>query len=187
MNEGAEWLASTVQKIRESKYWHECAIFIMYDEHGGLWDHVVPPAIDNWGPGLRVPLEIVSPFAKNGFVDHTQYETVSLLKFLEGLYRLPPLNTRDDAALAPISPFRGQPDLVVKATAGKPFLYRVPAYNDPQFFFVLGNLDGIETDPSNGYLFGIPRRSGDFQALVLVAGKQGPAIFTVRLQVQSAS
>ena len=122
----------------------------MYDEHGGLWDHVVPPAIDNWGPGLRVPLEIVSPFAKNGFVDHTQYETVSLLKFLEGLYRLPPLNTRDDAALAPISPFRGQPDLVVKATAGKPFLYRVPAYNDPQFFFVLGNLDGIETDPSNG-------------------------------------
>jgi acid phosphatase len=185
VNEGSEWLASTIEKIRESKYWHECAVFVMYDEHGGIWDHVVPPAVDDWGPGLRVPLEVISPFAKRGFVDHTQYETVSLLKFLEGLYRLPALNTRDAAALAPISSFRGQPDLVVKAKAGQPFTYELPAYNDPRFFLVFGHLDGVQTDPLTGHLFGIPKRAGDFEASVLVAGQQGPEFFTLRLQVES--
>ena len=185
VNQGAEWIASTVQKIRESKYWPQCAIFVMYDEHGGLWDHVVPPAIDNWGPGLRVPLEVISPFAKCGFVDHTQYETVSLLAFIEGLYNLPPLNTRDAAALPPISAFRGEPDLVVKATAGEPFRYKLPAYNDPRFFFVFGNLDGLEVDPFSGFISGTSKQAGNFGALVLVAGDQGPVFFTLRLKVES--
>ena len=184
VNEGSDWLASTIQKIRESKYWHECAVFVMYDEHGGLWDHVVPPAIDDWGPGLRVPLEVISPFAKRGFVDHTQYETVSLLKFLEGLYWLPALNTRDANALPPISSFLGQPDLVIKAKAGQSFTYQLPAYNDPRFFFVLGHLDGLQTNLFTGALSGVPRHPGDFDAVVVASGK-GVTAFTVRLQVES--
>jgi acid phosphatase len=186
VNEGSDWIASTVQKIRDSKYWHECAIFVMYDEHGGLWDHVVPAAVDNWGPGLRVPLEVISPFAKRSFIDHTQYETVSLLKFIEGVYRLPALNTRDASALPPVSSFLGQPDLVIKATQGKPFEYQLPAYNDPFFFFVVGNLDGIQTDPFSGTISGIPKRSGDFSVLVFVAGKEKPVVFTAQLQVEKA-
>ncbi|MGH2564518.1 MAG: alkaline phosphatase family protein, partial [Ginsengibacter sp.] len=51
----------------------DAVIIITYDEHGGFWDHVPPPVIDKWGPGTRVPALIISPFAKKGFVDHTQY------------------------------------------------------------------------------------------------------------------
>ena len=185
VNEGSDWLASTIEEIRESRYWHECAVFVMYDEHGGLWDHVVPPAVDDWGPGLRVPLEVISPFAKRGFVDHTKYETVSLLKFLEGLYRLPALNTRDADALAPISSFHGQPDLVIKARAGQSFTYQLPAYNDPRFFFVLGQLDGLQTNAFSGALSGVPKHPGDFDAVAVATGKGGIEIFTVRLQIES--
>ncbi len=71
-------------------------IIITYDENGGFWDHVAPPVIDTkWGPGTRVPGIIISPFAKRGFVDHTQYETASILSFIEKRWALAPLTTRD--------------------------------------------------------------------------------------------
>jgi phospholipase C len=74
-------------------------IIVTYDENGGRWDHVAPPAPpDRWGPGTRVPTIVISPWAKHGFVDHTQYETVSILSFIEQLYNLKPLGTRDAAA-----------------------------------------------------------------------------------------
>ena len=59
---------------------------------------MAPPKIDGWGPGSRVPALIVSPFAKKGFVDHTQYDTSSILKFIETRFGLQPLGTRDAAA-----------------------------------------------------------------------------------------
>jgi phospholipase C len=74
----------------------DVVIIITYDENGGFWDHVAPPVIDTkWGPGTRVPAIIVSPFAKQGFVDHTQYETVSILSFIEKRWGLNPLADRD--------------------------------------------------------------------------------------------
>lgn len=183
VNDGSQWLASTVQKIQQSKYWSQCAIFVMYDEHGGLWDHVTPPAKDTWGPGLRVPLTVISPFAKRDFVDHTQYETVSLLAFLEGLYQVPALNTRDANALPPISAFKNKPDLVIKATGGQPFQYQLPAYNQPEFFFVNGDLDGLQLDPYRGIIFGFPNKFGKFHATVHVPGKNGPVFYSVLLEV----
>ena len=185
VQDGAQWLRDTVQKIQSSRYWNECAIFVMYDEHGGLWDHAVPPVIDDWGPGLRVPLTVISPFTKNGFVDHSQYETDSLLKFIEGLYQLPPLNSRDADALAPLSPFRGQPDLIVKAEQGDKFVYKLPAYNDPKFFIVGGDLDGLSLDPFSGSLSGYPRRAGDFSSFVIALGGEGkiPVFYSLQLQV----
>jgi phospholipase C len=71
------------------------AIFIVYDESGGRWDHVAPPKVDRWGPGARVPAIIVSPFAKKGYVDHTPYDTTSLLAFIENRWNLRPIATRD--------------------------------------------------------------------------------------------
>ena len=66
-------------------------IIITYDENGGFWDHVAPPVIDTkWGPGTRVPGIIISPFARRGYVDHTQYETVSILSFIEKRWHLSP-------------------------------------------------------------------------------------------------
>ena len=77
----------------------DAVIILTYDENGGFWDHVAPPVIDKkWGPGTRVPAIIISPFAKKGFVDHTQYETVSILSFIEKRWGLPPLNDRDGKA-----------------------------------------------------------------------------------------
>ncbi|MCR8560840.1 acid phosphatase [Mucilaginibacter sp. BJC16-A38] len=77
----------------------DAVIIITYDEHGGFWDHVNPPVIDKkWGPGLRVPTLIISPFAKQGVVDHTQYETVSILSFIEKRWGLTPLADRDKNA-----------------------------------------------------------------------------------------
>lgn len=74
-------------------------IIVTYDENGGFWDHVAPPVIDKkWGPGTRVPGIIISPYAKQGYVDHTQYETVSILSFIEKRWGLKPLSERDDNA-----------------------------------------------------------------------------------------
>jgi phospholipase C len=95
---GQQHVASLVQAIQNSPYWKNTAIIITYDENGGRWDHVAPPVIDKWGPGTRVPFIVVSPFAKRGFVDHTQYESVSILTFIEKLYDVKPLGTRDAAA-----------------------------------------------------------------------------------------
>jgi phospholipase C len=78
---------------------NDAAIIITYDENGGFWDHVAPPVIDKkWGPGTRVPAIIISPFAKRGYIDHTQYETISILSFIEKIWDLKPLNDRDGNA-----------------------------------------------------------------------------------------
>jgi phospholipase C len=102
---GQEWVAEMVGKIRSSPYWGSVAIFILPDENGGLWDHVAPPIVDTWGPGTRVPMVIVSPFARRGVIDHTQFETVSILRFIELRWNLPALNDRDAHAAAPIDAF----------------------------------------------------------------------------------
>jgi phospholipase C len=76
----------------------DAVIILTYDENGGFWDHVAPPVIDKWGPGSRIPAIIISPFAKKGYVDHTTYETVSILAFIEKRWGLKPLNSRDQHA-----------------------------------------------------------------------------------------
>ena len=86
----------------------DAVIIVTYDENGGFWDHVAPPVIDTkWGPGTRVPAIIISPFAKKGYVDHTQYETVSILSFIEKRWGLQPLASRDANA----NPFENVFDL----------------------------------------------------------------------------
>jgi LPXTG-motif cell wall-anchored protein len=95
---GQQHVADLVKAVQNSPYWADTAIIVTYDENGGFWDHVAPPAGDKWGPGSRVPAIIISPFAKKGFVDHTQYETLSILKFIETRWGVAALGTRDAAA-----------------------------------------------------------------------------------------
>jgi acid phosphatase len=76
----------------------DAVIILTYDENGGFWDHIAPPVIDKWGPGTRIPALIISPFAKKNFVDHTSYETVSILSFIEKRWGLQPINERDKKA-----------------------------------------------------------------------------------------
>jgi acid phosphatase len=93
---GQQHVADIVNAVRNSNIWNTCAIIVTYDEHGGRWDHVAPPVrSDSWGTGVRVPAIIISPLARKGFVDHREYETVSILKLLEFRFNLEPLSTRD--------------------------------------------------------------------------------------------
>jgi phospholipase C len=96
--QGQAHVDKLVQAVQNSPYWNDTAIIIAYDENGGFWDHVAPPTVDRWGPGTRVPLIVVSPFAKKGFVDHTQYDTTSILKLIENRWDLAPLGTREATA-----------------------------------------------------------------------------------------
>ena len=98
VSSGQEHVAAIVEAIRASAYWKSVAVIITYDEYGGRWDHVPPPRGDRWGPGTRIPAIVVSPYAKKGFVDHTQYDTTSILRFIERRFALAPLGERDAAA-----------------------------------------------------------------------------------------
>jgi phospholipase C len=92
-------LRQIVESIQSNqKVWKRSMIIVTYDENGGLWDHVAPPKIDQWGPGTRIPTIIISPYAKRGFVDHTFYDTTSILKFIEQRYHLKSLSNRDETA-----------------------------------------------------------------------------------------
>ncbi len=95
---GPEWVASIVNAVGKSPFWKSSAIFILWDDWGGWYDHVPPPQLDRFGLGVRVPLLIVSPLAKHGVVSHTQYESGSLLKFAENTFGLAPMAASDARA-----------------------------------------------------------------------------------------
>ena len=88
---GDQHIADLVARIKASPLWASTAIIITYDENGGFWDHVAPPAGERWGPGTRIPTLIISPLAKRGVVDHTQYDTTSILKLITLRFGLTPL------------------------------------------------------------------------------------------------
>jgi len=95
---GEQHVASLVKAVQDSAFWKDSVIIVTYDEGGGRWDHVPPPPGDRWGPGVRIPAIIISPYAKRGFVDHTTYETVSILKLIETRWNVASLGSRDAAA-----------------------------------------------------------------------------------------
>ncbi|MGA7354433.1 MAG: alkaline phosphatase family protein, partial [Candidatus Cybelea sp.] len=90
-----------VNTIGESKFWKSTAIFVQWDDWGGLYDHVPPPYEDYDGLGFRVPLLVISPYAKQNHVSHVQYETASVLRFAEDLFGLGQLAAADARATSP--------------------------------------------------------------------------------------
>ena len=88
---GDEHIADVVAHIQASPLWRTSAIIVTYDENGGFWDHVAPPKGDRWGPGTRIPMLVISPYARRGFVDHTSYDTTSILKLITRRFGLEPL------------------------------------------------------------------------------------------------
>ncbi|KIA93414.1 acid phosphatase [Pedobacter kyungheensis] len=91
-----------INAVLEGPNAKDALVILTYDEFGGFYDHVLPPKIDRWGPGSRIPAIVIGPFAKKGVVDHTQYETVSILSFIEHRWGIKPLAERDKNA----NPFR---------------------------------------------------------------------------------
>jgi phospholipase C len=101
---GPSWVASVVDAIgAQPNLWNHTAIFIVWDDWGGWYDHVPPPYLDNEGAGIRVPMLIVSPLAKRGYVSHVQYESTSVLKFIEDLFGLSALTQSDARAADPMA------------------------------------------------------------------------------------
>jgi phospholipase C len=86
---GPSWVSSVVNAVGQSAYWQNSAIIILWDDWGGFYDNAPPPQLDYRGLGIRVPCLIISPYAKQGYVDHTQYEYGSILRFIEEVYGLP--------------------------------------------------------------------------------------------------
>ena len=95
---GPSWVASIVNAIGDSQYWSDTAIFITWDDWGGVYDHVAPPIINSYEYGFRVPLIVVSPYAKPAYVSHVTHDFGSILKFIEQTYGLPSLGFADAVA-----------------------------------------------------------------------------------------
>ncbi len=132
MEVGQNWLAGVVQTLITSRQWAHTAMFLLYDEHGGLYDHVPPPKAcppDTIAPilstdagssyggfdeyGVRLPFVVFSPYAKQRYVSHKVFDHTSVLRFIEARFELPALTKRDANALAPwdVFDFAGAPNL----------------------------------------------------------------------------
>jgi phospholipase C len=102
---GPSWVASIVNALGNSQYWANTAIIITWDDWGGWYDHVAPKVINDgvsWGSGyvygFRVPLIVVSPYAKAAYISHTTHDFGSILKFIETTFKLPSLGYADTPA-----------------------------------------------------------------------------------------
>jgi phospholipase C len=102
---GPSWVASIVNSIGHSSYWANTAIIITWDDWGGWYDHVAPKVVNDgvsWGSGyiygFRVPLIVVSPYAKAAYISHKTHDFGSILKFIEGTFDLPSLGYADASA-----------------------------------------------------------------------------------------
>ena len=96
---GPAWVSSVVDAVGQSSYWNDCVILVLWDDWGGLYDHVAPPAGDEFGPGFRVPLIVLSPYAVHG-VAHTTYTFGSVMRLVEDTFGLPRLTAVDASAAA---------------------------------------------------------------------------------------
>ena len=100
---GDAHIADVISHLETSPQFKNMVVIVTYDENGGFWDHVAPPKGDRWGPGTRIPAIIISPFARKGYVDHTPYDTTSILRLITkrfGLPMLPGIETRDETMKA---------------------------------------------------------------------------------------
>lgn len=132
---GPDWIGSIVNAVGESSYWNSTAIFIVWDDWGGLYDHVAPRQFGFGQLGFRVPAIVVSPYARSGYVAHTDYEFGSILRFIEDNWQLGRLGTSDGRAnsLRNVFEFARQARRYVPVRVGHPpsFFESLPPSNLP--------------------------------------------------------
>ncbi len=92
---GPSWVASVVNAIGNSPYWSNTAIFILWDDWGGWYDHVAPSIKDSYEYGFRVPLIVVSPYARQKYISHVPHHFGSIVKYIEENFGLPSLGYSD--------------------------------------------------------------------------------------------
>lgn len=150
VGQAENFIATVVNTAMASKYWSKLAIFITWDDWGGFYDHIDPPAVDAWGLGPRVPLVVISPFAKPGYISSAQAEFSSLAKFVLTNWSLPSLGQRDalsstsdlmdffDFTQTPIAPY--QQDLI-----NAPTMIVVQTDKSANIFAVSPSIGGPDT------------------------------------------
>ena len=120
---GMNWVKHVINAVMSSPFWNSTAIILTWDDYGGFYDHVPPPQIDKYGLGFRMPTLIISPYAKPGYIDHSQYQFESMLKFIEWRFNLPALTDRDNHANNLLNAFnfnqKPNPPQIVPLTAGE--------------------------------------------------------------------
>lgn len=95
---GQRFVKTIIQELMRSSSWESSAFLLTYDDWGGWYDHVVPTQVDEYGYGPRVPALLVSPYAKAGYVDNTELDFTSILKFIENNWGVAALSSRDAKA-----------------------------------------------------------------------------------------
>jgi phospholipase C len=96
---GQNWTVDQINAVMKSPLWSSTAIIVTWDDFGGFYDHLTPPAVNELMYGPRVPALVISPYARPRTVDHTQYDFTSVLRFIEDLFRLPHLTPRHSTSL----------------------------------------------------------------------------------------
>src|SRR5438309_4630318 len=102
---GESWTKHLIDLIMSSAVWRTTAIFLTWDESGGYYDHVPPPQVDLLGYGFRVPMIVISPYAKRGAINHDVLDHTSILKFIASNWGLPMLTSRESQANDMLSAF----------------------------------------------------------------------------------
>jgi hypothetical protein len=147
-----DWVTAKLNALMRGPDWSSTAVFITFDDSGGFYDHVKPPQVDRTGYGLRVPLLIISPYARQGYISHTVYSYPSVLKTAEEIAGLPPLTGADRNAHDTLDSFdfsrRPAPPLVLplrKLPPG-PSLAQYDAYLRAAFTQTVESLLGLSMD-----------------------------------------
>jgi uncharacterized protein (TIGR03437 family) len=95
---GMNYVTGLVNAVMSSPEWNSTAVFISWDDWGGFYDHIDPPKVDQYGLGIRVPGLVISPYARQGYVDHKTYSFESWLRLIEERFGVNPMTARDNAA-----------------------------------------------------------------------------------------
>lgn len=93
----AAYFDKLMQRIQASPVWPSTAVMVFWDESGGFYDHVPPPTVGGIPNGIRIPFMLLGPYAKTGYISHTQMDLVSILRFLQYNWSMPSLNSRNSA------------------------------------------------------------------------------------------
>jgi uncharacterized protein (TIGR03437 family) len=121
---GMNYVTGLINAVMNSPLWNSTAIFVAWDDWGGFYDHVDPPKVDQYGLGIRVPGLVISPYARQGYVDHKTYSFESWLKIIEERFGVAPMTGRDNTAndMADAFDFTQQPRPPVPLNgAGSPY------------------------------------------------------------------
>jgi phospholipase C len=145
---GEEWLLYVIDSIERSPLWNSTAIFITYDEFGGYYDQVSPPVLDGVQLGFRIPLIVISPFAKEDYISGTEMTHTSLLAFIDYNWNLPALNQLVSVSNIPIDFF-----YFSKAASGE-YITRAPVqFNASSGFPVPASIHFSPVTDTSGYNF----------------------------------